>query len=348
MRDDTRETLEVAEMPEDVGSSMGVDRDPVPYQAVSAAAHVAFLLLCLTLPGAAATLQSDTVGAGDRFVDLMRTPDQQDENKEADWTESGAEESGAKREGEETKAGAEDAEREDREMAVEGPPERDETSVEKKRDEKVAMEAGLAKTFEEDQLASTWGSSRESVGSDTIEAIGNLDADKKGVAQGFGGAGLEGAGRPGGGGISEKGLGTGPIGENFGDRGPPGVEEGELKKAEMGEKSNHEPEVISRPPKVTGSLDRETIRQVVRQHRREIKYCYEKQLERDPTLEGQVTMRFTISGNGKVMAAFATESNLGSPAVEQCMQQKIQQWAFPNPKRGNLVTVNYPFNFSTR
>lgn len=338
--------IHFAKMPADVGSSVGVDRDPVPYQATSAVAHVAFLLLCMSLPGTVATLQADQYTAEDRYVDLMRTPEQQTSEEEPEWMEnSGGEETGSRREGKEGKAGSEEAEERDRKMAVEGPPDQEETTI-KKRDEKVAMEAGLMKSFDENEIASKWGSSAQSIGDDAVTASGNLEGDRQGSAWGTRGLGLEDSGRGGGGTISDSGVGLGTIGGDIGGDGPPGEGLVDAKEPDLGEAGENEPEVYSPPPEVTGALDRETVRKVVRQHRREMKYCYEKELQKNPSLQGQVTVEFTISGNGEVMAAIVTESTLGTAAVEQCMQQKIRNWTFPNPKRGKMVKVTYPFNFS--
>ena len=96
-----------------------------------------------------------------------------------------------------------------------------------------------------------------------------------------------------------------------------------------------------------GSLDREIIRRVVRQHRGEIKFCYEGELQKNKGLEGRVTVRFTISATGSVVSAVVKESTLNNAAVERCMTDKIRRWIFPEPKGGGIVMVNYPFNLSS-
>jgi TonB family protein len=345
MRDE-ESVIHFANIPEDIGGSGSVDRDPVPYQAVSAVAHAAFLLLCMSLPGTVSTLQADdTVSGENRFVDLMRKP-QQKENSgdEPDWVESGSEESGSRQKRKEGKAGKKEVEERDRKMAEKGPPDQEETKM-KKRAEKVAMEAGIAKSLNEPKIASKWGSER-AIGDDAVRAVGNLDGRREGESRGFGGLGLEDGGRGGGGDVADSGVGIGAVGDGIGDE-PPGDGTVAGEEPNLGENSQTDPEVYSPPPEVTGALDRETVRKVVRRHRREIKYCYEKQLQRNPSLAGEVNVEFTISGNGEVIAAFVTESNLGSAAVEQCMQRKIRNWVFPNPKRGKVVKVSYPFNFSS-
>jgi outer membrane biosynthesis protein TonB len=97
---------------------------------------------------------------------------------------------------------------------------------------------------------------------------------------------------------------------------------------------------------VMGSLTKEQIERVVRQHRNEIKFCYEQELQKNPKLAGSIKIKFTISGTGSVMSALVADTSMKSPAVERCMTGKIQRWAFPEPKGGGIVIVNYPFNFS--
>ncbi len=99
-------------------------------------------------------------------------------------------------------------------------------------------------------------------------------------------------------------------------------------------------------PEIEGTLDKEIIRRVVRQHRNEIRFCHHKQLEKIPDLEGAVKVRFTISGTGSVTSADVVASELNNTDVENCMTTKIKKWTFPEPPNKQPVIVNYPFEFS--
>ena len=81
-------------------------------------------------------------------------------------------------------------------------------------------------------------------------------------------------------------------------------------------------------------------------HRNEIRDCYEKELQRDPSLKGMVSTKFVISASGSVSASQTQSSTLKNSRLEQCVNGKIRRWAFPQPKGGGVVIVNYPFNFS--
>ena len=152
----------------------------------------------------------------------------------------------------------------------------------------------------------------------------------------FGGVGR------GGGGISESGFGVADVGAKDWDERDGGS------KPDIGEKPTRNPKLISGKPKVAGALDKKTIRRVERQHRNEIRYCYEKELQKNPKLAGTVKIKFTISGTGSVVAALVNSSTLDNSKVEHCMTSKIRRWVFPEPKDGGIVTVTYPFTFSSK
>jgi hypothetical protein len=98
-----------------------------------------------------------------------------------------------------------------------------------------------------------------------------------------------------------------------------------------------------------GGLSREEIQRVIARVMSQIKYCYEKELNRDPNLEGKLQMFWVINGSGDVSTASATQNTFGSGAakpIEGCVQRIIQRLKFPNPKGGGIVNVQFPFVFS--
>lgn len=319
------------------------DTAPLPYISLSAAAHILFLILAMTMPDDARSLDLDGFQANDRFVQLMIEPEQQEEEK-PDWLDDGGDdEAAAKHKGEEGQAGKEDSEEVNKKLAIKGDRSPEDLELKRAADTEVAMNAGIAGEL---MVSSPWGSSDTSVGSDAIHALGNLTGGEFGESKGFGGLGLQGAGR-GGGGISERGIGlanVGTAGRGGGGRGGGGYGKGA---GDLGERNSRVPKIVPGSPQVQGSLDREIIRRVVRQHRGEIKFCYESGLQKNKGLEGRVTVRFTISATGSVVSAVVKDSTLNNATVERCMTDKIRRWIFPEPKGGGIVTVNYPFNLSS-
>ena len=93
------------------------------------------------------------------------------------------------------------------------------------------------------------------------------------------------------------------------------------------------------------SIPRSEIQRVIREATGQVRYCYERALAREPTLEGTVRVRFVIAPDGSVTSASVTSSTVGKPDMEECVLQRVRALAFPPPDNGADVTVNYPFRF---
>ena len=103
------------------------------------------------------------------------------------------------------------------------------------------------------------------------------------------------------------------------------------------------------PPPITGkgtvkgSLSKEAIRRVIRQHLNEVRFCYEQGLSTQPDLEVRVTVAFLISPTGAVQSSSIPNSTLGSAKVDACIAKAVRRWTFPSPEDGGVVFVKYPF-----
>jgi len=75
-----------------------------------------------------------------------------------------------------------------------------------------------------------------------------------------------------------------------------------------------------------------------------VRLCYSQGLERDPTLAGNVVIRFTIGLEGNVIAAEVANSTLPDKKVVECIRRRFLIMKFPAPE-GAPVTVNYSFSF---
>ncbi|MBN2718378.1 MAG: AgmX/PglI C-terminal domain-containing protein [Deltaproteobacteria bacterium] len=94
----------------------------------------------------------------------------------------------------------------------------------------------------------------------------------------------------------------------------------------------------------TGMMSSADVASVVNRRIGAIKGCYERALKRDPSLSGKITVRFTISGSGKVTTARPTLNQLNSE-VAQCITDAFLRFRFPPPE-GGTVTFEYPFLFT--
>ena len=104
--------------------------------------------------------------------------------------------------------------------------------------------------------------------------------------------------------------------------------------------------VVAGSHEVSGSLDPDAIRRVVRRHINEVRYCYERALAEDPALSGRLTVSFVISPTGSVSVASAGDGTFPDTSttttMTACVVSAVRRWTFPAPD-GGIVTVDYPF-----
>lgn len=102
-------------------------------------------------------------------------------------------------------------------------------------------------------------------------------------------------------------------------------------------------DIIPETPVLSGPLAKEVILRVIRQNQNQIRYCYEKQLQREQDLEGRVKVKWVIGASGDVVAVQLVDSSLHNAWVEACIVEKIRSWKFPAPAGGGRVDVVYPW-----
>ncbi len=96
-----------------------------------------------------------------------------------------------------------------------------------------------------------------------------------------------------------------------------------------------------------GALDKSIIDRVVKSHLRQIRFCYEKELSKDPKLSGKILVKFVIAATGSVSSATTNMSTMKNPIVEECVNKKFLRMKFPSPEGGGVVIVKYPFVFNS-
>ncbi|HEU4383789.1 MAG TPA: adventurous gliding motility protein GltG [Anaeromyxobacteraceae bacterium] len=178
------------------------------------------------------------------------------------------------------------------------------------------------------------------LGGDLKGAIGNMFGPVVGDSYGLGGLGLKGSGT-GGGGQGET-IGIGAVGTKGrgGGLGSYGTGVGGL-----GKKSDRDVSIQAGTAAVVGSIDKELIRKVIQEHASQIRYCYEQELQRDPKLEGKVSIRWIINAEGRVQGTQVDTgaTTLQNGQIHSCMMDRIASWEFPKPKGGGIAVITYPW-----
>ncbi|HXN81057.1 MAG TPA: AgmX/PglI C-terminal domain-containing protein [Myxococcales bacterium] len=248
---------------------------------------------------------------------------------------------GAKAAADEGKLGKPDEKKKQAAPSRKGVPRLDPHKAEK--DRKVVLKRGLLAAL--GKLGAGAGGAGASVlgpdglGSGINHALGGVKARAgPGDAWGVGGLGSRGGGAGGGG----RALGIGGLGTRGGGRGRGGYGD-----VDLGGRGKEETQFIPGRTVVVGGLSREVIDRIIQRHYNEIKYCYEKELSRDPSLHGKVTVLFVVDGAGSVADALVQQTTLSSESVEGCIVSHVRRWAFPAPDGGGTVQVTYPYVFKS-
>ncbi|MCB9678893.1 MAG: AgmX/PglI C-terminal domain-containing protein [Alphaproteobacteria bacterium] len=267
----------------------------------------------------------------DRFVEMnidKPEPEEDKKSKKPDANPDAGE--GAKAKREEGKVGKKDAKME----KAKG----NKVDIQKaQQDRQIAENAGLLGALADDGgMDGVFGSS--ALDSSLTGGVGGL-IGAKGTQIGSGGLGSRGSGLGGGGtaeglgGLGTKGIGSGKSGYgsgsgNFGAKGEGGIG------------------TVGGDPIILGALDRSLIDAVIKRHMNQIRYCYQRELTKQPNLGGKIVIKFVIAKDGTVSSASKKTSTMNNSAVEQCIVGRFMRMQFPEPKGGGIVIVSYPFIFS--
>lgn len=87
-----------------------------------------------------------------------------------------------------------------------------------------------------------------------------------------------------------------------------------------------------------------TIARVVAAHTGAIRYAYNRELRKKPSLRGKIILTFTISPQGNVTECRIEESAMNWPPMENSLVKMVRTWKFPEIPEGD-VTVSYPLVF---
>jgi hypothetical protein len=92
--------------------------------------------------------------------------------------------------------------------------------------------------------------------------------------------------------------------------------------------------VRTEPPSVKGEIEPGVVHREVRARLSAIKACYERGLQRQPSLGGRLLLHWTIDPDGTVGDAKTDADTLAEPEVSACVLSLVQRWRFPPPAHG--------------
>jgi outer membrane biosynthesis protein TonB len=187
--------------------------------------------------------------------------------------------------------------------------------------------SGLGRLFDTSSSAEMEQAMNGLAGARLVAGRGNGGLGTAGTGLGGGGVGL--------GHIQGSGdLDLGP-GRGRGRKGP-GLSKGREREVSVG--------VDGGQAETEGGLTRDQVTRVVKEHANAIKYCYEKELQRQPTLSGKIEVYWIIKPNGSVDRVKVVNSTVGSREVEGCIERQVRNWSFPRSNADTIVQ-SFPFFF---
>lgn len=301
--------------------------------AVSTLIQGGLILVSLLMPPEVGELAMEREAQLNRYVQMLLVkPEEKKPEEKPEWLKEKQE---ADKKGEEKsdKSKPEEKKPEDK------PEEVTELARAEARDE--AMNRGAVDVLNQLGPSNVFGGDA-AAGVAELEAIGGVSDTGLGQSYGQGGLGKFGGGLAGGGGRLSTGVGGGAIG--VGRSGGSNVG-GNLRG--VSDRKVRTPVVSSQPFTLTGALDMDIVRRVIAEHRREIVACYETELQKAPDLQGRIDVEFVIGPDGAVGGTKLKASTMKNEAVHACVQRRVKQWRFPEPKGGGTVRVSYPWIFTS-
>lgn len=94
----------------------------------------------------------------------------------------------------------------------------------------------------------------------------------------------------------------------------------------------------------TARRSQEEIERVFQKNKGAIFNIYNRELRKDPTLQGKVIVELTIAANGSVTKCIIVSSELGHEKLEKRLLSKIKKFIFSS-KKVPAITVTYPIDF---
>jgi hypothetical protein len=200
------------------------------------------------------------------------------------------------------------------------------------RDRKIVQQAGLLGVW--DEMGQTSGFGNSGLDPSLVNLFGGLHGPfgaQIGVA-----------------GFSDRGDGLGGGGDDTIAKLRVGTRDGTCADCGTIERSLGRPVEVPNEPLVVGSLPRSVVDEVVKSHLNAIRYCYRRELPKEPSLAGKLVTRFVIASDGTVSSADpqAARSTLRHAGVENCVMRRFMRMSFPEPMGGGIVVVSYPFLFA--
>lgn len=99
------------------------------------------------------------------------------------------------------------------------------------------------------------------------------------------------------------------------------------------------------PATYSAGCDRDDIQDVIEERSHAIRYCFERRMEFEPGLGGEMSVDWRIESDGAVTGVRIPESTVDESRVESCVKRVVERMDFSEPD-GARCDVRYPLVFA--
>jgi predicted RNA binding protein with dsRBD fold (UPF0201 family) len=94
---------------------------------------------------------------------------------------------------------------------------------------------------------------------------------------------------------------------------------------------------------VTGDLQENSIREVLKKHIRSFNICFRQALEKQPDLKGKIVFKMVIDSAGRVTKVDPDKGAKKKNEFERCMLQELKKLHFPASKaeKKSMVLITF-------
>jgi outer membrane biosynthesis protein TonB len=105
----------------------------------------------------------------------------------------------------------------------------------------------------------------------------------------------------------------------------------------------HHPAPPGPEARAPDGTERQMIGETIRSQLTPLNDCYARRLERRPSLQGKLMLRFEIGPDGKV--ANPSANGIDDSDLLTCVLERVAKWQFDKPAAGAVLRVTYPVSF---
>ena len=102
----------------------------------------------------------------------------------------------------------------------------------------------------------------------------------------------------------------------------------------------------TKKPRCDDCIEKQDLDRVVKQRMGEIRGCFQRASQNDPSLAGEVVVRFQVTTSGAIGSATIKRSSLNNSVVEACIREQFLKMVFPRPPGNKPIQATYPVVFA--